>query len=284
MENHNLPPDETLLGELESLESELALSAAGPQVSALVRLIRSDPSWPERLRAGKLDQWIVLPLRADKFPALLRLKEHIERLTYLQGQDALTGLANRRGFDQTMAMEVERSSRFKTPLTLCIMDLDNFKAVNDAHGHPCGDTVIKAMASILLDEMRMIDTAARIGGEEFALLLPGTGLTRALILLRRIQSIVGNTCITCDTARLRMTMSMGVASYRGKLTPDPAKLLAAADKALYRAKRAGKNRIEAAPILDLVHGEEPSLVHQNEKRFLFSSFSGPSSSAEQNKD
>ncbi len=284
MANHNLPPDKALLDELEGLEREIALSSAGPQVAALVRLIRSEPSWPERLESRKLDQWIVLPLRSDKFPALVRLKEHIERLTALQGQDPLTGLSNRRGFDQTMAMEVERASRFRTPLTLCIMDLDNFKAVNDTHGHPCGDTVIKAMASILLDEMRMIDTAARIGGEEFALLLPGTGQARALVLLQRIQSIVRDQEIECETARLRITVSMGVASYRGKLAPDPVKLLAEADKALYRAKRSGKDRIEAAPILDLVHGEEQSLVHQNEKRFLFSSFSDPSSSTERNKD
>jgi diguanylate cyclase (GGDEF)-like protein len=284
MASHNLPSDKALLGELESLERELALSPAGSQVSALVRLIRSDPSWPELLRAKNLDQWIVLPLGSDKFPALVSLKEHIERLTILQGQDALTGLVNRRGFDQSMAMEVERSSRFKTPLTLCIMDLDNFKAVNDTYGHPCGDTVIKTMASILLNEMRMIDTAARIGGEEFAVLLPGTGLTRAMVLLHRIQAMVRDTQILCEEAKLRMTMSMGVASYRGKLTPDPAKLMAEADKALYKAKRAGKNRIEAAPILDLVHAEEPSLVHQNEKRFLFSSFSGPASNTDRNKD
>jgi GGDEF domain-containing protein len=131
MENHNLPPDEALLGELETLEKELGLSTATSEVAALVRLIRSDPSWPALLRDRKMDQWVVLPLRGDKFPALVRLKEHIEHLTFLQNQDALTGLTNRRGFDQTMTMEVERSSRFKAPLTLCIMDLDNFKAVND---------------------------------------------------------------------------------------------------------------------------------------------------------
>jgi diguanylate cyclase (GGDEF)-like protein len=284
MANHNLPPDDALLGELEALEKELGLSPAGPQVAALTRLISSDSSWPERLRQKKMGQWIVLPLSQDKFPALVRLKEHIEHLTMLQGQDPLTGLANRRGFDQAMAMEAERSSRFKTPLTLCIMDLDNFKAVNDTHGHPCGDVVIRAMADILRSEMRMIDTAARIGGEEFALLLPGTGQARALKLLQRIQATIQTTEIICSSARLTMTMSMGVASYRGKLAPDPAKLMAEADKALYGAKRAGKNRIESAPILDLVHGEEDSLVRQNEKRFLFSSFSDASSSSERNKD
>ncbi|MDY0225262.1 MAG: GGDEF domain-containing protein [Desulfomicrobium apsheronum] len=280
MANHNLPPDEALLDELETLEKELRLPQASSEVAALVRLIASDPSWTERLRQKKLGQWVVLPLQGDKFPALVGLKKHIEHLTVQQGLDALTGLANRRGFDQAMAMEVERSSRFKTPLTLCIMDLDNFKAVNDIHGHPCGDDVLKAVASILLTEMRMIDTAARIGGEEFALLLPGTGQARALKLLERVQAVIQDFGIICGDARITMTMSMGVASYRGKLTPDPVKLLAEADKALYRAKRAGKNRIETSPILDLVHGEEQSLVHQNEKRFLFSSFSDPSSSAE----
>lgn len=284
MANHDLPPDEALLGELENLEKELGLSCGCTEVSALTRLISSDSSWADRLRQKKLEQWIVLPLRKEKYPALIRLKEHIEHLTMLQGQDALTGLANRRGFDQAMAMEVERSSRFKTPLTLCIMDLDNFKAVNDTHGHQCGDNVIKAMASVLQNEMRMIDTAARIGGEEFALLLPGTGQARALHLLQRIQSIIQSTEVICGAVKLTMTMSMGVASYRGKLAPDPTRLVAEADKALYRAKRAGKDRIETAPILDLVHGEEESLVRQNEKRFLFSSFSDASLSTERSKD
>jgi diguanylate cyclase (GGDEF)-like protein len=284
MENRSLPPDGALLAELKTLEDELSCTSFSSDVSALVRLIRADPTWPERLRQKKMDQWIVLPLGKDKFPALVRLKEHIEHLTLLQGQDPLTGLANRRGFDQAMAMEVERSSRFKTPLTLCIMDLDNFKTVNDTHGHPCGDDVLRAIASILQAKMRMIDTAARIGGEEFALLLPGTGQARALNLLQRIQSIIRETEVACENATLTMTMSMGVASYRGKLAPDPAKLVAEADKALYRAKRAGKNRIETAPILDLVHGEEQSLVRQNEKRFLFSSFSDASSSTDRNKD
>ena len=284
MENHNLPSDEALLGELETLEKELRVSSVSSEVSALVRLIQADPSWPERLRRNKMDQWVILPLHSDKFPALTKLKEHIERLTFLQGQDPLTGLVNRRGFDSTMTLEVERSTRFKTPLTLCIMDLDNFKAVNDTYGHPCGDEVLQTVASILLSEMRMIDTAARIGGEEFALLLPGTGLARAQKLLQRIQSVIKVTEISCGPDKLAVTMSMGVASYRGKLPPDPEKLLVEADKALYRAKRAGKNRIEVAPILDMIHGEDPSLVHQDEKRFLFSHFAAPSSHTEQNKD
>jgi len=284
MPSPDLPPDEALLAELEALEQELRLHQAGGDVSALIRLIRSDPSWPQILRRRKMEHWFVLPLRDDKYPALAELKRHIEELTHLQGQDPLTGLANRRGFDQVMGLEVERTGRFKIPLTLCVMDLDNFKAVNDTYGHPCGDTVLKTISSILQAETRIIDTAARIGGEEFAILLPGTGLIRARKLLERILSVVRETVVRCGEAAFSVTMSVGLASYRGHQVPDAALLLEEADGAMYRAKRAGKDRIEAAPLLDLPHGEDKSLVHQNEKRFLFSSFFAPSSQSEQGKD
>jgi diguanylate cyclase (GGDEF)-like protein len=284
MPKPDLPSDEALLVELETLEREILLNATGGDVSALIRLIQSNPSWPQVLRRNKLENWFVLPLHDEKYPALTELKRHIDDLTLLQGQDPLTGLANRRGFDQVMELEVERSGRFKIPLTLCVMDLDDFKAVNDTYGHPCGDTVLKAVAALLLAETRMIDTAARIGGEEFAILLPGTGQVRAQKLLERIQAALQATDITCGDATFSVTMSMGVASYRGKKVPDANLLMEEADQAMYRAKRAGKNRIEAAPLLDLAHGEDRSLVHQNEKRFLFSSFFAPSSLTEQDKD
>lgn len=284
MPRPDLPSDEALLGELETLDRELRLHAAGTDVSALVRLIRSDPSWPEALRLRKMESWFVLPLHGEKYPALTELKRHLDELTALQGLDPLTGLVNRRGFDQAMALEVERSGRFRTPLTLCVMDLDDFKAVNDTYGHLCGDEVLKAVASTLQAETRLIDTAARIGGEEFAILLPGTGLVRACKLLERIQAAVVGTRIHCGEAVLSVTMSMGVASYRGRHVPDASLLMEEADQAMYRAKRAGKNRIEAAPILDLDLGEDRSLVHQNEKRFLFSSFFAPSPQTGEDRD
>lgn len=284
MPSPDLPPDERLLDELKALEQELRLHAAGRDVSALIRLIQADPSWSQVLRRKQMEHWFVLPLSGDTYPALAELKRHIDELTVLQGQDPLTGLANRRGFDQAMALEVERTARFKIPLTLCVMDLDNFKAINDTHGHPCGDTVLRTIAQVLLAETRMIDTAARIGGEEFAILLPGTGLMRAHKLLERVQAVIRATRIHCDQAEFHVTMSMGLASYRGKQVPDAARLLEAADQAMYRAKRAGKDRIEAAPILDLALDEEQTLVHRNEKQFLFSSFYDPSPESEQDKD
>ena len=284
MPRPDLPSDEALLGELEALDRELRPHAAGGDVSALVRLVRSDPSWAQILRRRQTEHWFVLPLRGEKHPALTELKRRLDELAALQGQDPLTGLVNRRGFDQAMALEVERSGRFRTPLSLCVMDLDDFKAVNDTYGHPCGDEVLKAVAAVLRAETRLIDTAARIGGEEFAILLPGTGLVRACKLLERIRAAVVAARIACGGATLSVTMSMGVAGYRGRQVPDAAVLMEEADQAMYRAKRAGKNRIETAPILDLALGEDRSLVHQNEKRFLFSSFFAPSPHTGEDKD
>ena len=276
MHGSNLSSDETLLGELEALENLINEGASGNGLTAIIRLIRDGSSWPELARQKKLDKWLVLPLGQDKFPALRRLQQHLETLTFQKDHDGLSGLRNRHAFDQALAMELERASRFKSPLSLCIMDLDNFKAVNDTYGHPCGDKVIQAMASILVSETRKTDIAARIGGEEFALILPCTGLLRAHKLLERILAAVREARVDCDQTPQAFTCSMGLASYRGKHVPDPERLMAEADHALYKAKSSGKNRLESAPILDLSQGLDQTLVQQNEKRFLFSSFVEPS--------
>lgn len=270
MPDASMPPDDSILAELDALENEFPDTAGAGELTALVRLIRQDANRAKMFEKIKLAGWLLLPLRKDKFPALNQLKEHVDHLTRLQAQDALTGLANRRGFDQALDLEVQRATRFKTPLSLCLLDIDDFKSINDTHGHPCGDKVIQTLGLILKTEIRMIDIAARVGGEEFALLLPGTGLTRAQKLLTRILEMIRSTAVHCGDVELRFSASMGVASYRGKEIPDPGKLMTEADKALYRAKRAGKNRIECAPLLDLGQSLEQTLVQQNEKRFLFS--------------
>lgn len=270
MHRPDVPADEALLAELENLDSSLRIAPAAANTSALVRLVRRDLNSSALAARLKLTDWTVLPLHRDKFPALNAFQDRLDALTLLQGQDPLTGLANRRVFDQTLNLEVERSSRFKTPISLCILDLDDFKTINDTYGHPCGDTVLQSMATLLRREVRTIDTVARIGGEEFALLLPGTGLVRAQKFLERVLASIRATRIQCEDATLNFTASLGVASYRGKEMPDPAKLVAAADKALYKAKRTGKNRMECAPLLDLGPDLKKTLVQQNEKQFLFS--------------
>ena len=161
--------------------------------------------------------------------------------------DALTGLANHRRFRETIAQEVERSERYKHDMSVLLMDLDDFKAVNDTYGHPQGDEVLRRIADVLRAESRNIDMPARYGGEEFAILLPETDVRGAAEVGDRIRRRLERTQIPVDGADepLVMTGSIGVAG-----TPDfplaPNELIEAADQALYEAKRAGKDRVVRA--------------------------------------
>ena len=271
MHNDSLQADQ-LLVELDALEKLLTAHHSRTGLTALCRLVPSNAHWMELLHQHKLDQWLALPLDPDNFPALAHLQTRLKTLNFQKNHDSLTGLPNRRAFDRTLALEIVRATRGKAPLSLALIDLDNFKSINDSHGHPCGDRILQKMASILLGETRKIDTPARIGGEEFALLLPGTGLLRAQKLLERLLNTVRRAQIIYDSMVVTFTCSIGVASYRGKTTPNSVKLMAEADKALYTAKKTGKNRLEAAPLLDLGQESDQTLVQYEEKRFLFASF------------
>jgi diguanylate cyclase (GGDEF)-like protein len=161
--------------------------------------------------------------------------------------DALTGLANHRRFRESIAQEVERSQRYRHDLSVLLMDLDNFKGVNDTYGHPQGDEVLRRVADVLRAESRNIDMPARYGGEEFAILLPETDVVGAVEVGERIRRRLAGTNIPVDGSDepLVMTGSIGVAG-----TPDcplvPNDLIDAADKALYEAKRGGKDRVVRA--------------------------------------
>jgi diguanylate cyclase (GGDEF)-like protein len=159
--------------------------------------------------------------------------------------DPLTGVANRRGFERALEIELARSLRRGHPLALVIVDLDDFKQVNDRHGHGVGDDVHVSMAERLRDALRSADTVARMGGEEFALLLPETDLTGALTVAERARTSFESAGVLLKGGRrLTVTASFGAADYPA--SGDRAALLRDADKALYTAKRLGKNRVVAA--------------------------------------
>jgi diguanylate cyclase (GGDEF)-like protein len=159
--------------------------------------------------------------------------------------DSLTGLANRRLCEAALEKEMARAQRFNEPLALILADLDNFKAVNDAHGHPAGDEVLREFARTLQDCIREIDLAGRWGGEEFVVILPGTDLAGGAKLAERIRAeLATRVALSPGGEHLTTTASLGVADYDG--TGTPAELLGAADAALYAAKRAGRNRVVAA--------------------------------------
>jgi diguanylate cyclase (GGDEF)-like protein len=177
---------------------------------------------------------------------MLRLRDVTERrrlelaLEELATTDPLTGLANRRRFDERLRHETERSVRTGSPLTLLLLDIDHFKSVNDTRGHPVGDILLRAVAGQCRTTVRTIDLVARVGGEEFAVLLVDLALHEAEQVADRMRKVVESTVVhLTHQPPLECTVSIGVAELAG----DPDELVSRADAALYRAKAEGRNRV-----------------------------------------
>ena len=157
--------------------------------------------------------------------------------------DFLTGLANRRALFEAAQQELQRSLTLPRPTALIVIDADHFKAINDRHGHPGGDTVLRHLAAVLGATFREVDVVARIGGEEFAVLLPSTDLARAAVVAERMRAAVAHDAALVDGQAVHYTVSVGgAASGDGNCGVDL--LLKQADQALYAAKQGGRNRVE----------------------------------------
>lgn len=163
-------------------------------------------------------------------------------LADLAQRDPLTGLANRRTFEEALRREVARARRSGAPLAVAALDVDHFKRVNDAHGHPAGDAVLAAVAARAAAALRAGDLLARVGGEEFAALLPGAGLAAAAEVAERVRAAIAGAPLEADGRSLSVTASLGCAALEPS-DPDGAALLARADARLYQAKRAGRDRV-----------------------------------------
>lgn len=169
-----------------------------------------------------------------------RLHRIVERQALIDG---LTGIANRRQLEDAFAHEIARADRLGSPLTLVLADLDDFKIVNDVHGHAVGDDVLREFASVLRATVREADLAGRWGGEEFVLLLPGTDATGGVHLAERVRASLNERSFSGRAGKVvEVTCSFGVAQHR--VSESDRQLFAAADRALYEAKRRGKNRVE----------------------------------------
>ena len=172
--------------------------------------------------------------------ALLASNRQLEELSRT---DALTELRNRRSFDEELAMRFEYARRYGRPLTLVMIDIDHFKKVNDAFGHPVGDAVLQKLAQVLKRTTRQSDVVARFGGEEFAVLLPETPMREALQFAEKIRAAVAAEKLGPGMPS-HITVSAGLAAMSQSELHSPEDLVAAADAALYRAKRNGRNRVE----------------------------------------
>lgn len=162
--------------------------------------------------------------------------------------DPLTGMFNRRGFAEACARVIDREANAGRPVTVMIFDIDHFKSINDRFGHPAGDEILKLFAAVVVNGLRITDLSGRIGGEEFAALLP-CSLEEGVVVAERVRESFESSGIVDETGPVDTTVSIGVAG--GPAGTELEVLLAAADTALYQAKRGGRNRVEAAEELPL---------------------------------
>jgi two-component system, cell cycle response regulator len=175
-----------------------------------------------------------------------KLEEANEQLRKISYTDHLTGLYNRRHLMETLEKEFMRAKRTGNSLSLVMLDIDNFKRINDRYGHQAGDSILAASAAIFLHNLRCYDTAARYGGEEFIGLLPGSIAGEAAKVAERIRDAIGMNTFDSYNTELRVTVSLGVAHYPSAGVDSIETLIKAADTAMYRAKLNGRNRVEMA--------------------------------------
>ncbi|MBK9975217.1 MAG: sensor domain-containing diguanylate cyclase [Planctomycetes bacterium] len=177
------------------------------------------------------------------FNDITRRKEMETELIRLATTDPLTGLNNRRSFEELAEREFKRAKRYGNALSALMLDLDWFKRINDAHGHAAGDEVLKNVARIITEALRETDLAGRIGGEEFAALLPETSTADAMEVAQRLRATIESANVGSAEAPLKITASIGV-SQRQDSDKELLTLLKRADAALYTAKDAGRNRVD----------------------------------------
>ena len=171
------------------------------------------------------------------------LEKDRQALKKLSASDPLTGLCNHREFFRLLREETERSRRYRHPLSLLMIDLDNFKRINDTYGHPAGDRVLCAVAGVVRRELRQVDQVARYGGEEFAAILPETAESEAFAIATRIrQAVAARPLAISETEGVELTISIGLAVFPDDATAEEG-LVERADQSLYAAKAAGRNRV-----------------------------------------
>jgi diguanylate cyclase len=164
-----------------------------------------------------------------------------QKLVEMNYKDALTGIYNRRYLESRMKEEFDRHRRYSRRLTLVMFDIDHFKLVNDNHGHPCGDFILKSVAGAIAGRIRATDCLARYGGEEFSCLLQETNLASGLLLAERFRSLVEEMDHTFKETTLKVTISLGVSELSDDDTLE--QFVKRADEAMYRAKTGGRNRV-----------------------------------------
>jgi diguanylate cyclase (GGDEF)-like protein len=170
--------------------------------------------------------------------------------------DSLTGAMSRRSFSEEANRDIERARRHNRLLSFVLIDVDNFKSINDTHGHPAGDLLLERLVAVCKSSMRATDYVGRIGGDEFAIMLPEASMAAALEITERVRRTFADAAIRLPTGDVRATLSIGIAALRAEINVDT--LLSNADVAMYAAKSGGRNRVVCGEyLLREVNGQEP---------------------------
>ncbi|HCF25813.1 MAG TPA: GGDEF domain-containing protein [Cyanobacteria bacterium UBA11049] len=213
----------------------------------------------ERLGEGELSHRIDLATQdelgqlAMTFNSMAqKLEQSQTELKNLASMDGLTGVYNRREFNQQLQAELERSQRYNHPCSLVMLDIDYFKKLNDTHGHQAGDEALRVVAALVKNSVRPVDRVARYGGEEFGIILPETPGDSGLVAAERLRQAIATHLVPITSEQsINITVSVGVATFPSDAN-SPEALIAAADRALYAAKHSGRNRVVSSNSLSLI--------------------------------
>jgi diguanylate cyclase (GGDEF)-like protein len=220
----------------------------------------ASPAQPPRATCPVGALWCPFP------DALTDLQQELDHLSLQVRTDALTGVANYRSFIETLELEIERSSRNGRPTSLLMIDIDHFKKVNDLHGHDIGNQALVHVARVITTQVRKLDLVCRYGGEEFAVVLPETDLHAAIPVAERIRLALAGTPLQQDGLQLKLTASLGLATYRPYSLSSAAELISQADHYLYEAKQGGRNRLCHTDV------PQPESISNEEKQSLLKLF------------
>ena len=196
---------------------------------------------PLKDRTGKVDHICLIVYDVTEMAVnRIQIQEANETLKHLSRTDGLTGLLNRKSWEEELESEFQRYARYRENCSLLIFDIDHFKKVNDGYGHPAGDEVIRLTARLLKESLREIDIAGRYGGEEFVVILVNTDANGAKVVAERLRQLVETTTAYYENFEINYTVSLGIAQLNSQTT-DRTQWIDNADKALYEAKQSGRN-------------------------------------------
>ena len=223
----------------------VVITGKGDEMIASQVIQRGAYDYLPKSRISKKSLGRIIHNTMEKFRMKTEIKQAMEKMAELSTKDELTDLYNRRYFMDFTEREVTGAARYGQDLSLLLLDLDFFKQINDTYGHPAGDATLKQTARLLKKSIRKYDLACRYGGEEFAVIMPNTGLTDARNFCERLRKKIENATVRYESEKIRYTVSIGLAQFNPEIDKSIAHLIKRADDGLYAAKQQGRNQVIA---------------------------------------